>query len=248
VASPSFSSSAPTSVAPMPTETPSTLRIEQPSLSLSERFGQDPIGNTLAILTLVGMLIALGVGVFLAFFSRAAPPAWLGWTIPVLAFLGLLVSGYLSYVEVTGTEAVCGPVGDCNAVQQSPYARLFGVVPIGVLGLVGYFFILGLWLVARVGRDRPVEVWATLLQMALTVLGVLFSIYLTFLEPFVIGATCAWCLTSAILNDVINAGCRLDRASDPPTQMGGPQGGKDAFCVRVYSQPVFVSFDSDICY
>jgi uncharacterized membrane protein len=29
--------------------------------------------------------------------------------------------------------------------------------------------------------------------------GVLFSIYLTFLEPFVIGATCAWCLTSAII-------------------------------------------------
>ena len=29
--------------------------------------------------------------------------------------------------------------------------------------------------------------------------GVLFSVYLTFLEPFVIGATCAWCLTSAIL-------------------------------------------------
>ena len=29
--------------------------------------------------------------------------------------------------------------------------------------------------------------------------GVLFSIYLTFLEPFVIGATCAWCLSSAVI-------------------------------------------------
>jgi uncharacterized membrane protein len=27
--------------------------------------------------------------------------------------------------------------------------------------------------------------------------GTVFSIYLTALEPFVIGATCAWCLTSA---------------------------------------------------
>jgi uncharacterized membrane protein len=33
----------------------------------------------------------------------------------------------------------------------------------------------------------------------MTVFGTLFSIYLTFLEPFVIGATCAWCLTSAVL-------------------------------------------------
>jgi uncharacterized membrane protein len=35
--------------------------------------------------------------------------------------------------------------------------------------------------------------------LGLTAFGVLFSIYLTFLEPFVIGATCAWCLTSAIV-------------------------------------------------
>ena len=33
--------------------------------------------------------------------------------------------------------------------------------------------------------------------------GVLFSIYLTFLEPFVIGATCAWCITSAIVMTLI---------------------------------------------
>jgi uncharacterized membrane protein len=33
--------------------------------------------------------------------------------------------------------------------------------------------------------------------------GTLFSIYLTFLEPFVIGATCAWCLTSAILITIL---------------------------------------------
>ena len=33
--------------------------------------------------------------------------------------------------------------------------------------------------------------------------GVLFSIYLTFLEPFVIGATCAWCITSAIIMTLI---------------------------------------------
>jgi uncharacterized membrane protein len=33
----------------------------------------------------------------------------------------------------------------------------------------------------------------------MVVAGTLFSIYLTFLEPFVIGATCAWCLASAII-------------------------------------------------
>jgi len=33
----------------------------------------------------------------------------------------------------------------------------------------------------------------------MTLFGVLFSIYLTFLEPFVIGATCMWCLSSAVI-------------------------------------------------
>ena len=32
-----------------------------------------------------------------------------------------------------------------------------------------------------------------------TLFGVLFSLYLTILEPFVIRAVCAWCLTSAVL-------------------------------------------------
>jgi uncharacterized membrane protein len=37
--------------------------------------------------------------------------------------------------------------------------------------------------------------------MALGATG--FSIYLTFLEPFVIGASCAWCLTSAVATTLI---------------------------------------------
>jgi uncharacterized membrane protein len=37
----------------------------------------------------------------------------------------------------------------------------------------------------------------------MTAIGTIFSIYLTFLEPFVIGATCAWCLTSAIIMTIL---------------------------------------------
>jgi uncharacterized membrane protein len=44
---------------------------------------------------------------------------------------------------------------------------------------------------------------AALALVIMAVGGTVFSIYLTFLEPFVIGATCAWCLTSAILMTVL---------------------------------------------
>jgi len=115
-----------------------------------------------------------------------------------LAAAGLVVAGYLAFVETRQTTAVCGPVGDCNAVQQSEFALLFGFLPVAVLGLLGYVGIGVAWAVARYGRG----LWADLALVSLqgmTGFGMLFSIYLTFLEPFVIGATCAWCLTSAVV-------------------------------------------------
>lgn len=118
-----------------------------------------------------------------------------GWLLPLVALAGLMVAGYLAYVEVTTTEATCGMVGNCNAVQQSPYARILGI-PIGVIGVAGYIAILLAWAVGRFGDNKRLTD-AALLLMAL--FGVVFSIYLTFLEPFVIGATCAWCLTSAVV-------------------------------------------------
>jgi len=108
------------------------------------------------------------------------------------------VASYLAFIEVTGREAVCGPVGHCNAVQQSSYAFLFGVLPVGMLGQIGYLTLFATWMGVELGPSafRPLLrrfLWGTAL------VGTLFSAYLTFLEPFVIGATCAWCLTSSIV-------------------------------------------------
>ena len=116
--------------------------------------------------------------------------------VPPILIAGLLVAAYLSYVETGSAEAVCGVVGDCNAVQASPYANLLGI-PIGILGLIGYVLMLVAWGMGTFGKGRIVDIgWVALFWMALG--GVTFSAYLTFLEPFVIGAVCAWCLTSAI--------------------------------------------------
>jgi uncharacterized membrane protein len=99
-------------------------------------------------------------------------------------------------VEVTRVEAVCGPIGDCNTVQSSRYASLFGLLPIGAVGLLGYVLVGIVWWVGAYGGGRPGRVAPSAL-LGMTFAGTLFSIYLTFLEPFVIGATCLWCLTSA---------------------------------------------------
>jgi len=164
-----------------------------------DRFIRDPLGNGLSVLVLLGMLASvLYQGWALTRTPVAEVRRWQWAIIPPLVVLGLMVAGYLAYVETQQVAAVCGPVGDCNAVQQSEFALLFGFLPIAVLGVLGYVAIGAAWAVAHWAR-RP---WAELAQLALvgmTCFGIAFSIYLTFLEPFVIGATCAWCLTSAIV-------------------------------------------------
>jgi uncharacterized membrane protein len=145
-------------------------------------------------------LLALGITSSLLMLAwmiwkhHAAPQ----WMLPALALLALLTSAYLAYIEMSDTEAICGAVGDCNTVQQSSYAQLFDLLPIGVFGIFGGVMLLAAW-----GWSHYFKNWLADLGQAgllgMTLFAVVFSIYLTFLEPFVIGATCLWCLTLAML-------------------------------------------------
>jgi uncharacterized membrane protein len=174
-------------------ETTATLPAT-PDDSIGDKIARDPLGNALAILVLAGLIASIILVPILVHRGRLQRgPAWV---VPVLALIGLGVSLYLASVETSGADAVCGPVGDCNAVQQSEYASIFGV-PIGVLGAIAYIGILIAWAVRRFSKGRAPDV-ATVLIAVTAFGGTVFSIYLTFLEPFVIGATCLWCLTSAL--------------------------------------------------
>jgi uncharacterized membrane protein/thiol-disulfide isomerase/thioredoxin len=184
---------------PSLTATPSILGLNTERNDWRTRFAQDPVGNTLALLVLIGMSgsIVWAVLIFKDTTGVSIKESW-DWIIPLLSLIGFAVAGYLAYVETLQVEAVCGPVGDCNTVQQSEYARLFGVLPIGVLGLFGYALIFIAWLASRYAKGLLSDL-AVLSMFIMTAFGILLSIYLTFLEPFVIGASCAWCLSSAIL-------------------------------------------------
>jgi uncharacterized membrane protein/thiol-disulfide isomerase/thioredoxin len=197
--SPTTTPAPPAATSPIPGSASAGLALSDSPASLTERLARDPAGNTLAIIVLLGMILSLGGAIpRLINSARRARSKKLSWVIPVLCGIGLLVAGYLAYVESAEVRAVCGPVGDCNTVQQSAYARLFGVLPVGVLGIAGYIAIGMAWAVNRIGDWHASSLaWAALAGMAL--FGVLFSIYLTFLEPFVIGATCVWCLISAVI-------------------------------------------------
>jgi len=163
--------------------------------TMVENLRRDPLGNGLSVVALLGMVVSVVVVAATKRYQKSwtRPPA----AILVVAFLGIVFAGYLSYVETSGVTAVCGPVGDCNTVQQSEHAVLFGVVPVGTLGLLAYIAIVAMWFMARLG-SQPTADYAGLLLLVTAFVGTVFSIYLTFLEPFVIGATCAWCLASSV--------------------------------------------------
>jgi len=127
---------------------------------------------------------------------------WHKWAIPVSILGGLAVAGYLTFIEATAAPIMCGPSGGCAAVQNSRYAVLFGILPVGVLGLIGYLAIFTGWIMWQFG-PQPTQKLGALSIWAMCIFGVLFSIYLTFLEPFVIGETCMWCISSAVLMMII---------------------------------------------
>ena len=154
-------------------------------------------GFTLAIVTIALMAAALIYSIVaFAIGKTFRLPAWGDWLIPALIITGIGVAGYLSYVETQSVEAVCGPIGDCNAVQQSRYAKLFDALPVSMLGLFGYLALSAAWLggrlIPKLERPAAISFWV------MAFFAVIFSLYLTYIEPFVINAVCIWCLTSAV--------------------------------------------------
>ena len=192
-----------TSASASPLATPGLIPPSAHNIDWKDNFTHDLTSNTLAVVVLAGMLASLALAVLL-FHRTNSVSLKGGWArvTPILCLFGFCVAGYLAYVETAQVTAVCGPVGDCNTVQQSEYARLFGILPIGALGLMGYATMIVAWFVAR-NADDGLSDFAAIALFGMATFGTLFSLYLTFLEPFIIGATCAWCLTSAILMTIL---------------------------------------------
>jgi uncharacterized membrane protein len=104
-----------------------------------------------------------------------------------------------TYVFVThslGYELFCPFATGCDAVQNSPYAVLFGI-PVSFLGMVGFTAYLALALSAlRFGAATRRHLRA--LQV-LSVVEVGFTLYMAYLQVAVIRAICSWCMLSAAL-------------------------------------------------
>jgi len=135
----------------------------------------------------------------------------------VLALAGIAVATYLTWVHYEGIKPFCvAGGGGCERVQTSDYADLAGV-PVALIGLIGYVSILASLLIPRdLGRFAGAF---------LGLVGFGFSVYLTYLELFVIDAICQWCVASALLMTLlmIVLVARAARGPDVAVRLAQPE-------------------------
>ncbi len=115
--------------------------------------------------------------------------------------MGLVNSVYLIWIKIANDKIYCLPgIGDCWTVNTSQYSQVFGI-PISVFGAIAYLAIL---LTALFGeRSNFFQENQITLLFGITLAGFLYSLYLTYLEIFVINAICPFCVISAIAMTIL---------------------------------------------
>jgi len=121
--------------------------------------------------------------------------------VALVALAGVFVALYLTLYKLGYIGTLACAVGSCETVQTSKWATLFGF-PVGAWGVAYYLFVLAL---ALAGLTGPLVDSRRLSEILLGVtgFGLVFSLWLTYLELFVIHAICQWCVISAILAAVL---------------------------------------------
>lgn len=111
--------------------------------------------------------------------------------------IGLLVSIYMTIYAITSNDNMCIGSQDCSVVNASRYSKIniAGLeIPVAVLGVVGYAAILGVLLFEK--KLDFLQQNGTLVFFGLALTGFLFTLYLIYLEVFLIRAYCPFCIAS----------------------------------------------------
>ena len=117
------------------------------------------------------------------------------WSTMILTILGVADAVYLLIYKLTGNPHMCLGNGGCHNVNFSPYAEINGI-PISVFGICAYLAIICILVLearVKIAKDNgPLAIFGISLG------GVAFSAYLTYLEIYIIHAICPFCVISAI--------------------------------------------------
>ena len=126
-----------------------------------------------------------------------------------LAILGFLVSAYLLKAYYSDGSQLCdiSETFSCTEVKNSDYSKAFGI-PMAGYGLAAYLLI-GLIAVCRYKKEQLLKkewlqkVFTQQSLFYVSFVALIFSLYLTYTEFFIIKALCIYCLVSAISSTIL---------------------------------------------
>lgn len=114
-----------------------------------------------------------------------------------ISLIGLADSIYLTVEHLSGRSVRCTIVSGCSEVLSSPYATVRGV-PLALLGAIAYFTVFSLATLAAFGYR-----WTGKLLSLIVVIMFAMTLWLLYLQAFVIGHFCQFCLLSALVTIVL---------------------------------------------
>ncbi len=115
-----------------------------------------------------------------------------------IGFIGLADSSYLALKHYLKLPIPCVIVHGCDIVTTSSYSMI-GPIPLAVLGMLYYCAII---ILAVLYIDSKKAVVLSFLT-GFSVIGFITSLYLVFLQAFVLKAFCLYCLVSATTSTVL---------------------------------------------
>lgn len=116
----------------------------------------------------------------------------------VIGCFGLLDSGYLTIKHLQGSYIRCGD--ECSAVLGSRYAEGIAGIPLAAFGAMAYMVVI----IAGVAAVAGSPIGRRLLAVIAPIMA-LVSLWLLYLQAFVIHAFCKYCLASAAASLVLAA-------------------------------------------
>ena len=131
---------------------------------------------------------------------------WSRTVMGAIAAIGVVETAYLTIAKLTTGSVIC-PTSGCDKVLNSPYATVFGTVPLSLLGCLAYLSIAILALAPKAvnpntnkGLHSQLEnkTWQAL--FIITAAMVIFSSYLMYLMAFEIKELCIYCISSAVFS------------------------------------------------
>ena len=129
--------------------------------------------------------------------TKSTAFSWTYLIVALVSLIGLADAIYLTVQHITGASLRCTVISGCSEVLSSPYAQI-GPLPLAALGAAAYFVVFSLATLAAFSYP--------LVKLCLKILvGIMFlmTLWLLYLQAFVIHHFCQYCLLSAAVTTVL---------------------------------------------